>query len=276
MKRRELVEQIKLKGSYLCVGLDTDIDKIPEHLKRLDDPIFAFNKEIIDQTQDLCVAYKLNTAFYESQGVKGWESLQKTVEYIPDNLFKIADAKRGDIGNTADMYAKAFFEQMNFDAITLSPYMGRDSIVPFLSNEGKWAIILALTSNIGSADFQMKKISGKAEGQLLFESVIETCKSWGSEENIMFVIGANQEEYFKSIRKIVPDHFLLVPGIGAQGGSLAEVSRKALNKDAGLLINASRSIIYKSQGPDFGEEAKKAAKVLRDEMKELLTSGGIY
>jgi len=271
MKRSELIDQIKSKESYLCIGLDTDINKIPKHLLELDDPIFEFNKEIIDQTKDLCVSYKLNLAFYESQGIKGWESLQKTVEYIPDTIFKIADAKRGDIGNTANMYAKAFFEQMNFDAVTLSPYMGKDSITPFLSIEGKWAIILGLTSNAGSEDFQMQKVKNDSGEKYLFESVIERCKSWGSDENTMFVVGATKEEYFKSIRTIVPNHFLLVPGVGAQGGSLKEVSRNGLNKDTGLLINSSRGIIYKSDGPNFGEEAKKSAQILRDEMKEILT-----
>jgi orotidine-5'-phosphate decarboxylase len=272
MTRSDLVGEIKKKGSYLCVGLDTDINKIPKHLLKLDDPVFAFNKEIIDHTQDYAVSYKLNLAFYESLGSNGWESLVKTINYIPENTFTIADAKRGDIGNTADMYAKAFFEKMNFDAVTLSPYMGRDSILPFLKYEDKWAIILGLTSNEGAKDFQMQRLSNKGEEKFLFESIIEESSKWGNEGNIMYVVGATREEQFKAVRRIVPNHFLLVPGVGAQGGSLEDVSKNGLNSDAGLLINSSRGIIYKSDGPDFGEKAGKASKELQLLMKELLTS----
>lgn len=270
MKRQELISQIRNKESFLCVGLDTDIRKIPEHLRRLDDPVFAFNKEIIDRTKDYAVSYKLNLAFYESLGIEGWKSLQRTVEYIPDNLFTIADAKRGDIGNTADMYARAFFERLNFDAVTLSPYMGKDSIEPFLSYDGKWAIVLGLTSNEGSGDFQTKELAGK-EGRKLYEEVIATCASWGRPDNMMFVVGATRDEHFEGIRQLVPDHFFLVPGVGAQGGSLEGVARKGMNGDVGLLVNSSRGIIYQSQGIDFGEKAEIAARDLRDQMKKILT-----
>lgn len=268
MTREELYEQIQKKKSFLCVGLDTDLDKIPEHLKSLEDPIFAFNKEIIDQTRDLCVSYKLNLAFYERYGSAGWKSLERTVEYIPNEHFKIADAKRGDIGNTADMYAKAFFEEMNFDAVTLSPYMGSDSIKPFLKYPGKWAIILGLTSNKGAEDFQLKELE---TGSKFYEEVMRVASDWGSADNIMFVVGATKEEHFAHIRKIIPNHFLLVPGVGAQGGSLKEVCHYGMNDHVGLLINSSRGIIYKGSGIDFGEMAKKAALELSNEMKKILT-----
>lgn len=273
MKRSELIHQIKAKQSMLCVGLDTDLDKIPEHLKRLEDPIFAFNKEIIDHTLDHAVAYKLNLAFYERHGVKGWESLVKTVNYLPNDVFKIADAKRGDIGNTADMYAKAFFDQMNFDSITLSPYMGRDSIEPFLNYADKWAIVLGLTSNNGSADIQLKKMEGGSRH--VYEEVIEVVSSWGNSENIMFVVGATRGESIQHIREMLPDHFFLVPGVGAQGGSLMEVCKYGLNRDAGLLINSSRGIIYSGSGIDFTVKAELSARSLRNEMKDLLTSMAI-
>lgn len=268
MTRKQLVQEIKKKSSYLCVGLDTDIKKIPQHLHKLEDPIFAFNKEIIDATKDLCVSYKLNLAFYESLGFEGWKSLVKTVDYIPESHFKIADAKRGDIGNTADMYARAFFESMNFDAVTLSPYMGRDSIQPFLEYNGKWAIILGLTSNAGSADFQTQMLDS---GSKLYEKVITECATWGSPDNMMFVIGATKSDQFSEIRKLIPDHFLLVPGVGAQGGSLSEVSNNGLTNEIGLLINSSRGIIYQSSGIDFAEKARISAESIQKEMKVLLT-----
>ncbi len=274
MKRSELVEQIKRKQSFLCVGLDTDINKIPEHLKRLEDPIFAFNKEIIDRTKEYCVSYKLNLAFYESMGLEGWKSLERTIEYIPSDLFTIADAKRGDIGNTADMYARAFFDQLNFDSITVAPYMGKDSVTPFLNHEGKWTIILGLTSNVGSADFQTKEMLSDSKKEL-YQQVIETSASWGNEDNTMFVVGATKAEYFQKIRQIVPEHFLLVPGVGAQGGSLQDVCEHGMNDDIGLLINSSRGIIYAGNGPEFGDEAAKSAEKLQMEMKEILTSRGL-
>lgn len=276
MRKSELISEIKKKQSYLCVGLDTDLQKIPKHLRKLDDPVFEFNKAIIDHTKEYCVAYKLNLAFYESLGIQGWNSLMKTVAYIPENMFKIADAKRGDIGNTAEMYARAFFETMNFDAVTLSPYMGKDSITPFLQYEGKWAIILGLTSNPGSADFQMKSITETKRKLELFEYVIETCATWGSPENTMFVIGATRTDQISRIRKIIPDHFMLVPGVGAQGGSLIEVSRIGLNRECGLLINSSRGIIYNSPDEDFAAKAGISSSLLQNEMKDLLISEDIF
>src|SRR5689334_2409804 len=242
MTRKELVDQIFTKKSYLCVGLDTDITKIPKHLLSEADPVFAFNKAIIDATKDLCVAYKINTAFYEALGLKGWEAMEKTVNYIGSGHFTIADAKRGDIGNTADQYASAFFETLPFDAITVAPYMGEDSVKPFLKHEGKWAIVLGLTSNPGAADFELQK-TGE---DYLYELVLKKTMTWGDTSNLMFVIGATQASEFTRIREITPDHFYLVPGVGAQGGSLEEISKKALNKDCGLLVNASRAIIYAS------------------------------
>jgi len=264
--RQQLVEQIFKKQSYLCVGLDTDITKIPKHLLSEADPVLSFNKAIIDATKDLCVAYKINTAFYEALGVKGWEAMEKTVRYIGNEHFKIADAKRGDIGNTSDQYAKAFFETLPFDAITVAPYMGEDSVKPFLQHEGKWAIVLGLTSNKGANDFELKK----TDDGLLYENVLKTVSSWGSPANLMFVVGATQADEFTNIRKITPDHFYLVPGVGAQGGSLKEISEKAMIKDCGILVNASRAIIYASGKEDFAEKAKAIAQQYQGEMKEYL------
>ena len=267
MTREELVGQIKEKKSFLCVGLDADIKKIPKHLLSLEDPIFEFNKAIIDATKDHCVAYKPNIAFYETEGPKGWESLKKTLDYIPKTHFTIADAKRGDIGNTSSMYARAFFENMDFDSITVAPYMGKDSVAPFLEFENKWAIVLALTSNVGGFDFQTKEMKN---GEALYERVLETSSSWGTADNMMFVVGATKPEYFDSIREIVPDHFLLVPGVGAQGGDLEGVCKFGLNKDCGLLVNSSRGIIYASPDEDFAEHAKSEAKKLQYEMGLIL------
>src|SRR5262245_49243915 len=233
MTRAQLVEQIKSKKSYLCVGLDTDITKIPRHLLSNPEPVFEFNKRIIDATKDYCVSYKINTAFYEALGLVGWEAMERTVDYIPDTHFKIADAKRGDIGNTSTQYAKAFFEALNFDAITVAPYMGSDSVKPFLDYPGKWTILLGLTSNSGAKDFELQQ----AGGEMLYEKVMKTAAQWGNPGNLMFVVGATQAEEFVNIRKITPDHFYLVPGVGAQGGSLKEISAKAMNKDVGLLVN---------------------------------------
>ena len=267
MTRHQLVEQIYKKQSYLCVGLDTDIAKIPKHLLSEPDPVFAFNKAIIDATKDLCVSYKINTAFYEALGAKGWEAMEKTVRYIGDEHIKIADAKRGDIGNTSDQYAKAFFETLNFDAVTVAPYMGEDSVKPFLAYEGKWAIVLGLTSNKGANDFELQKV-----GEVfLYEKVLRTASQWGTAENMMFVIGATQANEFTNIRKLVPDHFLLVPGVGAQGGSLKEISEKALiKKEYGLLVNISRAIIYASDKEDFAEKAKIIAQNYQFEMGSYL------
>jgi orotidine-5'-phosphate decarboxylase len=262
MTREQLVQEIKSKKSYLCVGLDTDIDKIPKHLLSSSDPLFEFNKQIIDATKDHCVSYKINTAFYEAQGVKGWEAMEKTVNYIPSTHFKIADAKRGDIGNTSSQYAKAFFETLNFDAVTVAPYMGEDSIRPFLEYEGKWAIVLGLTSNKGAADFELQKTND----EYLFEKVLKTCSGWGRPDNLMFVVGATQNEMFKRIREITPDHFYLVPGVGAQGGSLQDISKTAANADLGLLVNVSRGVIYLSGEPDFGVKAGEAARQYQQEM----------
>ncbi|MFC0319706.1 orotidine-5'-phosphate decarboxylase [Olivibacter oleidegradans] len=276
MTRKQLIEQIKLKRSFLCVGLDTDIEKIPSCLLDLEDPIFEFNKRIIEATADLCVAYKPNIAFYESRGAQGWRSLQRTCEIIPKSCLNIADAKRGDIGNTADMYAKTFFSKevsgLEFDAVTVAPYMGEDSISPFLEYPGKWSVVLALTSNKGSLDFQfLADLSGKR----LFEHVIEKVNALGSSEQVMYVVGATRGEYFKDIRRIAPDHFLLVPGIGAQGGSLQEVCAFGMNKECGLLVNANRSIIYASNGSDFAERAREEAQKLQIEMEQELQKIGI-
>jgi orotidine-5'-phosphate decarboxylase len=266
--RLELFEQIKKKNSYLCVGLDTDLEKIPAHLQSAKDPIFEFNKQIIDATHDLCVAYKPNIAFYEALGPAGWESLQKTIDYIPNNCFTIADAKRGDIGNTSALYAKAFFGQMNFDSITVAPYMGEDSVKPFLKFKDKWVILLAHTSNSGSADFQL--IESKITGRKLFEEVIIKSQQWATPDQLMYVVGATRADKIAEIRKLAPEHFFLVPGIGAQGGDLAEVSRYGLNKQCGLLVNSARAIIYASPGKDFAEAAKREATIVRDEMTKLL------
>ncbi len=266
MTRHQLVEQIREKQSYLCVGLDTDSTKIPKHLLAEPDPVFAFNKAIIDATKDLCVSYKINTAFYEALGVKGWQTMEKTVHYIGNEHFKIADAKRGDIGNTSDQYAKAFFEAMPFDAITVAPYMGEDSVKPFLQYEGKWAIVLGLTSNKGANDFELQQ----AGDGLLYEKVLQTVSGWGTPENLMFVVGATQADSFINIRKLTPNHFYLVPGVGAQGGSLKEISSKAMNRDCGILVNASRAIIYASGGEDFAEQAREVAKEYQEEMSGYL------
>lgn len=276
MTKQELIDNIKSKKSFLCVGLDTDISKIPEHLLDDEDPIFSFNKAIIEATSDLCVAYKPNIAFYESYGVKGWESLRKTCEVLPKDCFSIADAKRGDIGNTSKMYAQAFFNPassgLNFDSITIAPYMGEDSVTPFLEFDGKWAIVLALTSNHGSLDFQNFQ---NKEGKQLFEEVIDKVNTWGSSENIMYVVGATRGEAFTTIRKHAPDHFLLVPGVGAQGGSLADVCQYGMNKDCGILVNSTRGIIYASKGKDFAEKAREEAVKLQKEMQEQLEIHGV-
>ena len=264
MTKAELIHQIKRKNSYLCVGLDSDLRKIPKHLLSATDPIFEFNKQIIDATVDFAVSYKPNIAFYESQGSQGWESLQKTIEYIPKECFTIADAKRGDIGNTSAMYARAFFENMSFDSITVAPYMGRDSIEPFLQFEGKWVILLAYTSNSGSNDFQKLKVNGLET--LLYEHVITASSKWGDENQMMYVVGATHPEEMKKIRSLVPDNFLLVPGVGAQGGSLKEVSEAAITKDIGLLVNSSRGIIYASKKKDFAVVAGQKAKNMQQEM----------
>lgn len=266
MNRQQLIEQIRQKKSYLCIGLDTDITKIPKHLLKESDPVFAFNKAIIDATRDYCVAYKINTAFYEALGLKGWEAMEKTVKYIGKDHFTIADAKRGDIGNTSDQYAKAFFETLPFDSVTVAPYMGEDSVKPFLQYPGKWAIVLGLTSNKGAADFELKK----AGDGLLYEKVLQAVSGWGNPGNLMFVVGATQADEFINIRKLTPDHFYLVPGVGAQGGSLKEISEKAMNKDVGILVNASRAIIYASGGEDFVEVAQKVAKEYQEEMASYL------
>lgn len=266
MTRAALIHQIKTKRSYLCIGLDTDITKIPPHLKDNADAAFEFNKAIIDATQDLCVSYKINTAFYEAQGIAGWQSMQKTVEYLGDNHFKIADAKRGDIGNTSDQYAKAFFETLPFDAVTVAPYMGCDSVQPFLKYEGKWAIVLGLTSNKGAADFELQPCGD----EVLYEKVLKTVSQWGTAENTMFVVGATQTDSFINIRKIIPEHFLLVPGVGAQGGSLKDISEKAMHANCGLLVNVSRDIIYASEGEDFADAARNKALIYQKEMAEYL------
>jgi orotidine-5'-phosphate decarboxylase len=272
MTKQELFNQIIKKESFLCVGLDPDLEKIPVHLLELDDPIFEFNKQIIDATKDYCVAYKPNLAFYESLGVKGWESLQKTMEYIPNNIFTIADAKRGDIGNTSRMYAKTFFEHFNFDSVTVAPYMGIDSVSPFLEFSNKWVILLAATSNIGGLDFQYKKVEG---GKRVFEEVLENSLEWGNEENLMYVVGATRAEMLSDVRAIVPNAFLLVPGVGAQGGSLEEVVKYGMNNTCGLLVNSSRGIIYAGSGNDFASAAGKKSKELQSQMAFQLKEFGL-
>jgi orotidine-5'-phosphate decarboxylase len=277
MNQNQLFEQIQKKRSFLCVGLDTDILLIPKHLLDTSDPIFNFNKEIIDATEEYAVAYKPNLAFYESQGSRGWESLEKTVHYVREKypeLFLIADAKRGDIGNTSNLYARAFFERMDFDAVTVAPYMGEDSIKPFMTYLDKWVILLALTSNKGASDFQYLK--DEKTGNLLFESVLRTSQNWGTFENMMYVVGATKAEKLKEIRQVVPDHFLLVPGVGAQGGSLQEVAKKGMNSKCGLLVNSSRGIIYASNGDDFAEKAGAAAKEVQQEMEVLLKEANLF
>ncbi len=276
MQKTDLIQQIKAKKSFLCIGLDTDITKIPAHLLAQPDPIFAFNKEIIDATADLCVAYKPNLAFYESMGAAGWESLRKTMEYIPSHCFTIADAKRGDIGNTSSMYAKTFFDPtaagLNFDSVTVAPYMGSDSVTPFFAYENKWVILLALTSNEGAKDFQFDAFEN---GEKVFERVLTKSSQWGTDQNMMYVVGATRGEAFAAIRRLVPEHFLLVPGVGAQGGSLAEVCKFGINKDCGLLVNSSRAIIYASNSNDFANQARAAALLVQQEMEEILKSNGI-
>lgn len=266
MTRQQLIDNIFLKKSYLCVGLDTGVNKIPASMGSGADAVLKFNKKMIDATADLCVAYKINTAFYEVMGSAGWKVMKKTVNYIPSSHFKIADAKRGDIGNTSAEYAKAFFETLGFDAITVAPYMGEDSIRPFLEYENKWAIVLGLTSNKGSADFQQQKINT----EYLYETVLKKVSQWGNEQNLMFVIGATKPNELLSIRKIIPKSFLLVPGVGFQGGSLAEVSKAGLTKDCGLLVNVSRAIIYAGEDENFADEAKAIALQYQQEMENLL------
>ena len=269
MTTQQLIDQIQLKKSFLCVGLDVDLNKIPQHLLETEDPIFEFNKAIIDATHDLAVSYKPNTAFYEAYGINGWLSLEKTIRYINENypaIFTIADAKRGDIGNTSSMYAKAFFEDLNFDSLTVAPYMGKDSVEPFLAFEDKHTIMLALTSNEGAFDFQTLNVNGTE----LYKQVLKTSKSWKNSQNLMYVVGATKAEYFTEIRKIVPDSFLLVPGVGAQGGSLSEVCKYGMNANVGLLINSSRAIIYASNGIDFAEKARAEALQMQQEMMAIL------
>lgn len=276
MTHEQLFNIIQKKRSFLCIGLDTDINKIPVHLVETEDPIFEFNKAIIDATHDLAVAYKPNIAFYESIGPKGWESLGKTVDYIRNitkDIFIIADAKRGDIGNTSAMYAKTFFETFDFDAITVAPYMGHDSVSPFLVFNEKWSIVLALTSNSGASDFQF--MEDKSNGFKLFEEVLTTASGWASKNQIMFVVGATKAEALTDIRKIVPDHFLLVPGVGAQGGSLQDVAKYGLNKQCGLLVNSSRGIIYASKANDFADAARNSAMKVQNEMQDILLKTGI-
>ncbi len=269
MTTQQLVEQIIKKNSFLCIGLDVDLAKIPTSFLKEEDPIFSFNKAIIDATHDITVAYKPNIAFYEAYGLKGWTSLKKTIDYLNETypeVYTIADAKRGDIGNTATMYAKAFFEDMAFDSVTVAPYMGKDSVEPFLEFDNKHTILLALTSNKGAFDFQTQKVGDKE----LYQVVLETSKSYKNSENLMYVVGATKAEYFKEIRKIVPNSFLLVPGVGAQGGSLKEVCEYGLNSQVGLLINSSRGIIYASNGEDFAVRAREEALVLQKEMEEII------
>ncbi|TDO22744.1 orotidine-5'-phosphate decarboxylase [Pedobacter duraquae] len=272
MNKRELFAQIQEKKSFLCVGLDPVMENIPKHLLKYEDPILEFNKQLIDATKDLCVAYKPNTAFYESMGWKGWRTLTETWKYIPENIFTIADAKRGDIGNTSAMYAETFFNreksEMGFDAVTVAPYMGEDSVGPFLNYKDKWVILLALTSNSGHKDFQVLETGG----QKLYETVINTSSGWATADQLMYVVGATRAEEFKQVRKLAPDHFLLVPGVGAQGGSLADVCEYGLNDSCGLLVNSSRGIIYAGKGEDFAERAREEALKLQQEMEQILLS----
>ena len=269
MKRSALINRIRESKSYLCVGLDTDLEKIPSFLLQEEDPIFSFNKAIIDATLPYCVSYKINTAFYEAQGLKGWQALEKTIKYIPSTHFTIADAKRGDIGNTSTQYAIAFLKNLPFDSITVAPYMGEDSVKPFLQFEDKWAIVLGLTSNSGAMDFELKTLNSSPSVKL-YEAVIEKVSSWGTTENLMFVVGATQADEFINLRRLAPDHFFLVPGVGAQGGSLEEISKKAMNKDVGILVNVSRDIIYASTGTDFAAAAGLKAKNYALEMATYL------
>jgi len=264
MNKQELISVIRQKKSYLCVGLDTDSTKLPKHLLGKPHAVAAFNKAVIDATKDFCVAYKINTAFYEAQGLQGWRAMEETLQYIPQTHFTIADAKRGDIGNTAAQYAKTFFETFPFDAVTVAPYMGKDSVQPFLDYKNKITIVLGLTSNKGAENFELQKLNS---GNPLYERVLQECASWGTEDNLMFVVGATQAKLLQRIREIVPNHFLLVPGIGAQGGSLQEVSKYGMNRDCGLLINVSRAIIFASNGEDFADASQIAAKNYQEEMK---------
>ncbi len=264
MNKEQLVSEIKRKQSYLCIGLDSDLAKIPRHLLDFEDPVFEFNRQIIDATKDYCVAYKPNIAFYESRGIKGWESLEKTLNYIPGNIFTIADAKRGDIGNTAEHYARTFFETFNFNSVTLSPYMGEDTVAPFLEYKNKWVIILGLTSNKGAADFQLLELKN---GEPLYKQVLKNASGWGTSENVMFVAGATRPEQIKEIREIIPDHFLLVPGIGAQGGDLEKTAEFGLNNECGLLVNSSRGIIFADNSENFAEAARAEAQKLQQQMQ---------
>lgn len=275
MNKQQLFENIRRKKSFLCVGLDTDIKKIPQHLLTEEDPIFAFNKAIIDTTADLCVAYKPNLAFYESLGLEGWKAFEKTVRYLKENYpdqFIIADAKRGDIGNTSEMYARSFFEHLDIDAVTVAPYMGEDSVKPFLNYEGHWVIVLGLTSNKGSQDFQF---TADAQGERLFEKVLRVTQTWATDDQLMFVVGATQGKLFTDVRRIVPNHFLLVPGVGAQGGSLQEVAQYGMNDHCGLLVNSSRGIIYADKSEAFAGAARSEAKKIQQEMETLLAQKGL-
>jgi len=276
MTKQQLFEQIQKKRSFLCVGLDSSLDKIPKHLLNYENPILEFNKQIIDATKDLCVAYKPNTAFYECYGKKGWETLIETWKYIPQDIFSIADAKRGDIGNTSAMYAETFFNaassEMSFDSVTVAPYMGSDSVTPFLTFKDKWVILLALTSNAGHADFQLQEIGEDK----LFEKVLKTSQTWATDEQMMYVVGATRGAAFGDVRKLAPNHFLLVPGVGAQGGDLNEVCKYGLNSQCGLLINSSRGIIYASQGEDFAEKAREEALKLQKEMEQILVKADLF
>ncbi|WP_285008842.1 orotidine-5'-phosphate decarboxylase [Pedobacter faecalis] len=275
MNKQQLIEQIKIKKSFLCIGLDPVKENLPPHLLKYDNPVLEFNKQIIDATKDLCVAYKPNTAFYECMGLVGWQTLMQTWEYIPKDVLTIADAKRGDIGNTSSMYAEAFFNQeksgMSFDAVTVAPYMGHDSVGPFLNYKDKWVILLALTSNAGHSDFQLLE----SQNGKLYEEVIRTSASWGGSEQMMYVVGATRGSEFAAVRKLAPDHFLLVPGVGAQGGSLSEVCKYGLTPDCGLLVNAARSIIYAGKGEDFAEKAREEALKLQQEMQQILEAARI-
>lgn len=275
MNKQQLFENIRRKKSFLCVGLDTDIKKIPQHLLQEEEPIFAFNKAIIDATADLCVAYKPNLAFYESLGLAGWAAFEKTIHYIKENYpdqFIIADAKRGDIGNTSEMYARSFFEHLDIDAVTVAPYMGEDSVKPFLVYEGHWVIVLGLTSNKGSQDFQF---TADASGERLFEKVMRVAQTWATDDQMMFVVGATQGRLFEDVRRVVPDHFLLVPGVGAQGGSLQEVARYGMNDRCGLLVNSSRGIIYADKTEAFAEAARRESAKIQQEMETLLREKGL-
>lgn len=269
MTRQQLIDQIRIKRSFLCVGLDTDLKKIPQHLLETEDPIFEFNKAIIDATKEYCVAYKPNIAFYECHGPKGWNSLKKTLDYIPNDIFTIADAKRGDIGNTSRYYADTFFDYLDADSVTVAPYMGEDSVTPFLEYENKWVILLALTSNKGAMDFQFIQ---DEHGEELYKKVLKRSSDWGNPENLMYVVGATRAEGIGAVRKLVPDHFFLVPGVGAQGGSLEDVTNYGWNKDCGILVNSSRGIIYASQGLDFAEKAGEAAQNLQMDMESILAA----